>query len=89
MNNDLDTNEMDKYKCHKEVWALKIEEVLIQQDGCAVLVFCGSKSGKLLVKEGYVRRHRPVSGGYYVVYRDGYASFSPGSAFEEGYSKVN
>lgn len=46
----------------------------------------------------YVRRHlsepggvlpkSDVVGGYFVVYQDGYESFSPLRAFEEGYSRV-
>ena len=30
----------------------------------------------------------PRVGGYYVVYADGYKSFSPATAFEEGYTKI-
>jgi len=34
-------------------------------------------------------KHKPEVGGYYVVYADGYKSFSPAQAFEEGYTRVN
>jgi hypothetical protein len=40
------------------------------------------------VDAAYVRKHKPEVGGYYVVYKDGYKSFSPAEAFEEGYSRV-
>ena len=40
------------------------------------------------VDAAYVRKHQPKVGGYYVVYKDGYKSFSPAQAFEEGYSRV-
>ena len=38
------------------------------------------------VSKDYMDRHNPIVGGYYVVYKDGYASFSPAKAFEEGYA---
>ena len=33
-------------------------------------------------------KHDPQAGGYYVVYADGYQSFSPAQAFEEGYTRI-
>jgi len=36
----------------------------------------------------YLRQHRPEVGGYYVVYKDGYKSYSPAKAFEEGYTRL-
>jgi hypothetical protein len=30
----------------------------------------------------------PQPGGYFVVYKDGYKSFSPAKAFEEGYTRI-
>jgi hypothetical protein len=33
-----------------------------------------------------MHKHKPQVGGYFVQYRDGYKSFSPAAAFEEGYS---
>ena len=33
-------------------------------------------------------KHQPTVGGYYVVYKDGYKSFSPADAFESGYTRV-
>lgn len=33
-------------------------------------------------------KHKPVAGGYFVVYEDGYESFSPAKAFEEGYTRI-
>ena len=35
-----------------------------------------------------VEKHNPEAGGYYVVYEDGYKSFSPAKAFEEGYTRI-
>jgi hypothetical protein len=36
----------------------------------------------------YLRKHSPKAGGYYVVYADGYASFSPPEPFEAGYTRI-
>jgi hypothetical protein len=38
------------------------------------------------VSDEYVAKHKPVVGGYWVQYDDGYTSFSPAQAFEEGYT---
>lgn len=40
----------------------------------------------IAVTADWYRKHRPEAGGYYVMYDDGYTSFSPGSAFESGYT---
>jgi hypothetical protein len=40
------------------------------------------------VDSAYMSKHKPVEGGYFVVYEDGYKSFSPAEAFESGYSRI-
>lgn len=40
------------------------------------------------VDDAYVQKHDPQVGGYYVVYADGYKSWSPADAFEEGYTRI-
>lgn len=74
--------ELPRYRCHKEVHALKIARV-----AGTLLVPADPRFAPFDVPEGFVERHRPEAGGYYVVYADGYASFSPGKAFEEGYTR--
>ena len=91
------SSEMPHYRCHKEVWALKIERVQLdtddariegrETDGSARLFVEGPYS-TVRVDAEYVRKHQPLSGGYYVVYKDGYASFSPAEAFESGYTRI-
>jgi hypothetical protein len=44
--------------------------------------------GPFEVTAAYVRKHGPEVGGYYVVYEDGYKSYSPAEAFEGGYSLI-
>lgn len=80
--------QMPKYKCHKEVWALKIEDVKVASDGTAVIKPANAGFDDFDVEASYVNKHRPQPGGYYVQYEDGYESYSPADAFESGYSLV-
>jgi len=76
--------EIPKYRCHKEVRALKIQEIMVSEfSEDEKLVFDDHEPIK--VSEHYVGKHNPRKGGYYVVYEDGYESFSPADAFESGY----
>ena len=87
--------EMPKYKCHKEVWALKIEEVIDptrpndENDGSLILRFQDKNYADLRVDHEYVQKHNPKASGYYVVYQDGYKSWSPADAFESGYERIS
>lgn len=82
--------EMPKYKCHKDVWALKIRDIKESTlDGKLVtLEFEEIGYASLGVDADWYYKHKPVVGGYYVVYKDGYSSFSPKQAFEDGYSLI-
>lgn len=44
--------------------------------------------GPFTVSREFVSKHNPQAGGYYVVYKDGYKSFSPAEAFEDGYTRL-
>ena len=44
--------------------------------------------GPFRVGYSYMQKHKPQVGGYYVVYEDGYESYSPAGAFEAGYTLV-
>ena len=100
--------EMPRYKCHKEVWALKIKSVTKAnpptiQELQDILDEKINPTDEEIVgaiiepeEEGYAAfpvsrkfmlKHDPQVGGYYVVYADGYKSFSPAKAFEEGYTR--
>ena len=90
--------EMPKYKCHKEVHALKILEIVLdsdvaqsegrETDGSAMITPEDEGYAAFRVDHDYVRKHKPEVGGYYVVYAGGYKSFSPAEAFESGYSNI-
>ncbi len=91
--------EMPKYKCSKEVHALKIKEIASdvdaantenrETDGSAMITPVEEGYAPFKVDFGYMNKHQPVAGGYYVVYKDGYTSFSPAEAFEGGYELIN
>lgn len=82
--------EMPRYKSHKEVWALKLREVRPSiYQGAYALVFEDDQYAAVRVSEEWFASKKPEAGGYYVVYPgDGYASYSPAKAFEEGYSLI-
>ena len=85
--------EMPRYLCHKEVWALKIKAVdvvHVEEDDSVHAIITPEDSGyaSFKVDEGYLNKHKPEAGGYYVVYKGGYQSFSPAKEFEEGYALI-
>ena len=90
------TKELPRYRCHKEVWALKIKSVLRydityetkENDGSAVLHFFDDSYPPIRVSFDYVFKNNPFAGGYYVVHNDGYASWSSAEAFESGYTLI-
>lgn len=85
---------MPQYQCHKKVWALKIsavDRVAGQRHGddpSYRLVVEDKGFAPILVTKKWVDKHSPTVGGYYVVYEDGYKSFSPAEAFESGYTLI-
>jgi len=78
--------EMPLYACKKLVRALKIVAAA-QAPGGWTLAFDGYPS--ILVPVSFMTQHSPVTGGYYVVYEDGYTSFCPARTFESGYTRVS
>jgi hypothetical protein len=87
--NDV-SREMPKYKCHKEVHALKIKEIefLATPNADATITPAEEGYAPFSVSAEWVNKHNPEVGGYYVVYDDGYSSWSPAKAFEDGYTRV-
>jgi len=89
-NEDSVEREMPRYRCHKEVWALKISNLMpgVPDDGTLLLESSDRGYAPFILDAEFVTKHKPVVGGYYVVYKDGYKSFSPAIAFEEGYTRI-
>jgi hypothetical protein len=85
--------ELPKYRCHKVVHALKIRNVELipgpgNGGGGAYITPCEAGYAPFNVSADFVTKHKPFAGGYYVVYDDGYRSFSPAEAFEAGYTRI-
>lgn len=91
--------EMPKYQSHKKVWALQIAKIEHNANPDTTGRSAASSYGAFLtpVESGYapfevdaeyMMKHKPHVGGYYVVYEDGYKSFSPEKAFVDGYAPI-
>lgn len=79
-----------RYRCHKEVSADKIEQIhpgRADGGGPGATLWL-SEGHKVSVDEGWMSKHNPQEGGFFVVYDDGYRSFSPAKAFEDGYTRI-
>lgn len=97
---------MPAYRCHKEVWALKIKEIevapkptiaeleaILADDPRRIetpgaIIVPDGQFGPIAVTLEFFTKHRPQVGGYLVFYKDGYRSFSPAEAFEDGYARI-
>lgn len=92
MDKDAAQIQMPQYESHKRVWALKIKAVInappSSPPGSMALEFNELGYAPLTVRGEYIDKHQPYAGGYYVKYQDGYESFSPAKAFEEGYTRL-
>ena len=76
--------EMPRYRSHKQVWALEIATVVGRY-----LTFRDAGYAGVMCPEPMFSRYTPVPGDFYVVYDDGYKSFSPAKAFNEGYTRID
>lgn len=94
-NNVNNSIKMPLYQCHKKVWALKIADIQEtstpeqESDGSKLLVPEDTRYAPFKVDREYVQKHKPQIGGYHVCYQDGYQSFSPAKAFEDGYTLID
>jgi len=88
-------NNYPRYKCHKVVNAFKIarisEGLLSESEGSHPVWFLWPTDDNLdpvQVSAAWMAKNKVVIGGYLVIYADGYQSFSPTKAFEDGYALV-
>lgn len=92
---------MQRYRCHKEVYAAQIAAALMNHDGSIILELRAKPtdiSFRRLLPPEWVGKHHPGTiagaeafvGGYLVEYlnSDGYQSWSPQEVFEQGYRLV-
>ena len=80
---------LPKYRCHKEVWALKIADISKTEEGIYLIVPENKNYNPFVVPFSYIEKHNPFAGGYYVLYKGGYESFSPEKEFIDGYIDIS
>lgn len=84
---------LPKYNAHKNVSASKIKNVVIfgvtasPLWGCIELV--EPKGATVCVDAIFLQKHRPKTGGYLIVYENGYLFYAPEKPFEQCYGLVN
>jgi len=89
------TQSMPRYRCHKEVAALKIARVSpVLLTGAPnpvryMIMPADERYSAFTVEPSFFHKHNPQAGGYYVVYENGYESFSPAKPFESGYELID
>lgn len=91
MSGDVAAVALPKWRSHKVVWADKITGVYDEPRrwvlACSGIVAVSlALQERVPVGDGGLRL---AVGGYYVRYADGYESWSPAQAFEEGYTRVD
>lgn len=79
------------YNCHKQVRAARIAESAYSSEegrlmGYVMLELPNGTLYQQPVHHHWLDKYQPEIGGYFVEYGDGYISYSPAAAFEEGYS---
>lgn len=90
--------ELPKYQSHKQVWALRIVQIdyLPNPDtsgnsaaaSYGAVIHPEENFAPFEVSGEYVIKHKPKEGGYFVLYEDGYQSWSPADTFESGYTRI-
>lgn len=90
---------LPRWRCIKVVEAFKIGDIVGLQaeeltaddepkaDG-AMIYPEDTRLSPVTVTREYMDKHKPQVGGYFVRYNDGYESWSPAKAFEEGYRPI-
>lgn len=83
MLNQIDYGSLPRYTSHKVVCAAKINAIDFNER------LDLAPHGVVEVGRAWVAHRKPEVGGYFVVYEDGYTSYSPAAAFEKGYTVVD
>lgn len=81
--------ELPRYRSHKVVHALKMQTVVAHPNGTGKFYPVEEGFPPIELSKSYMMKHAPQAGGYYVVYADGYESWSPAEAFEGGYTRID
>lgn len=83
--------ELPLYQSLKQVRATKILKMYPapRQEGELKTKFIlETEHGIIMVDDKYMDKHQPQLGGYYVRYKDGYESWSPVDAFDDGHCQA-
>jgi hypothetical protein len=81
--------ELPKYSATHCVWALKIENIYIEEGApTIVLEFEDKNFGMIDISESEFKQHNYNSGGYYVVSENGETSFLPSNIFKRTYTEI-
>lgn len=91
------TDQMPLYQCHKQVRALKIKEIIKKPVSLGEhyngftydLVFEDQDFPPYTITAQFMKRSHCKVGGYFIQYEDGYLSYSPAEAFEDGYTRLS
>lgn len=94
MSDNVASVALPRWQSHKQVYGDKIVKIIDRIDDpqrqfhesrWQWILACG---WLITVEHNLVARGTPVVGDYYVRYDDGYESWSPAKAFEEGYTRL-
>ena|SRR5258706_7678172 len=88
MQPSVTTIEMPRYVSHKTVQALEIDYCVRVDAGRRIVNFKDAGFEAIMCEREMFARYQPINGDFYVVYADGYKSFSPRKAFLEGYTRA-
>jgi hypothetical protein len=96
--NKIISDSMPLYQCHKVVRAFQIKKIsatyVDSGDGGRTritgrtIIPVIENLAPIKVDEVWYQKFNPKAGGYFVVYEDGYTSYSPQKAFEYGYEWI-
>ena len=97
----INTPTLPRWRSHKVVQAAKIISMApASEPGAALLILEGPGNPIATVDYEWLHKRVPgvangpnpqftaAIGGYFVVYEDGYTSWSPAKAFEEGHTRI-
>lgn len=86
--------QLPRWRSYKNVYADKIVEILSRENfstdklNCEWILACGGRIHVTRDHPDLLARGVPVVGDYFVQYEDGYVSWSPAKAFEDGYMRI-
>lgn len=81
-------SELAEWKCHKVVKAGKVLDAPILTDLEVTVEGADGAECEVQVPSNAFARGAPAIGDYIVIYEDGYISWSPAKAFEDGYTRL-